>query len=115
MFFSTQMATQRHFHPLRAEVSKNTATSQLWYLNCTPMSVNLKYDRDCTRPTHQDSFDVGQVRKACRYNADHCVVYRLAAFVERERAFGPCLGLTLEKRVNECAGSVTMCVGDAPN
>ena len=37
MFFSTQMATQRHFHPLRAEVTKNTATSPLWYLNDTLM------------------------------------------------------------------------------
>ena len=38
MFFLTQMATQRHFNPLRAEVTKNTATSQLWYVNSTPMS-----------------------------------------------------------------------------
>ena len=79
-------------------------------------SVNLKYDRDCTRPTHQHSFDVGKVRKACRYDADHCVVYRLAASVERERALGPRLrGLTLDIRVNECAGGVvTVGVGDAP-
>ena len=37
MIFSTQTATQRHFHPLRAEVTKNTATSPLWYVNSTPM------------------------------------------------------------------------------
>ena len=55
MFFSTQMATQRHFHPLRAEVTKNTATSQLWYLNSTPMPSLRRCDshhrtdaaRDC--------------------------------------------------------------------
>ena len=33
------MATQRHFHPVRADVTKSTATSQLWPLNSTPMPV----------------------------------------------------------------------------
>jgi len=42
MIFSTQMATQRHFHPLRAEVTKNTATSPLWYLNGTSMQETHK-------------------------------------------------------------------------
>ena len=47
MFFSTQMATQRHFHPLRAEVTKNTATSQLWPLNCTPMAGRWSVSAAC--------------------------------------------------------------------
>ena len=56
--------------------------------------VDLKYHRDRTRPTHQYSFRVGEVCKALRYDADYFAVYRLPAFVKRERAFGPVLVLS---------------------
>ena len=69
------------------------------------VSVDLKYHRDRTRPTHQYSFRVGKVRKALRYDADYFMVHRLSTSVERERALGPRLGLTLDICVNECAGS----------
>ena len=55
-------------------------------------SVDLKYHRDRTRPTHQYSSRVGKVPKALRHNADYFVVYRITAPVERERAFVPRLG-----------------------
>ena len=39
------------------------------------VSLDLKYHRNRTRPTHQYSFRVGKVRKALRHDADYFVVY----------------------------------------
>ena len=76
--------------------------------------VDLKYHRDRTRPTHQYSFRVGEVRKALRHDADYFAMYGLSASVKRERALGPSLGLILNICVDECAGSTTVCVRYAP-
>ena len=75
--------------------------------------VDLNNHRDRTRSTHQYSFRVGKVCKALRHDADHIAMRRLPGFIKREWALGPSRCLILDICANECAGSVTVGVGDA--